>query len=204
MTRQLKGPRLFGACLPFGPAVKPPAPPMRLQAGQEKEGEDDRPIEELAVDYKGWLNLMELELIAVAGLEGKQADSHKGRGEGPKYGWVDQSKCEAAGPARTTSVSRAWRRTAGWLADALHAKKAAKAEAARWKVLFYKHPQPNPAFATPEQLKSMARFTAWRAAVTEANTFSTTWLSIFKDMAVKQAEQKEEAARVAATIKFAD
>ena len=109
-----------------------------------------------------------------------------------------------AGPARTTSVSRAWRRTAGWLADALHAKKAAKAEAARWKVLFYKHPQPNPAFATMEQLKSMERFTAWRANVTEANTFSATWLSIFKAMAVKQAEKEEEAARVAATIKFAD
>ena len=108
MTRQLKGPKLFGACLPFGPAVKPHPPPMRLQDRQEKEGEDDRPIEELAVDFKGWLNLMELELIAVAGLEGKQAESHRGRAEGPKYEWVDQSRCETAGPApRTTSVSRA-------------------------------------------------------------------------------------------------
>ena len=127
-----------------------------------------------------------------------------GRANGPKYAWVDQLKCEAAGPARTTSVSRAWRRTAGWLADILRSKKATKAEAARWKLLFYKHPQPNVSYATPEQLKSMQLFTAWRATITEANTFSVAWLKVFKAMAEKQAEREEEAARVAATVKFAD
>ena len=116
---------------------------------------DKRQPEELAVDYKGFLDLMEEELAQVAGLEGKEAEKHKGRSEGPKYAWVDQSQCEIAGPSRTTSVSRAWRRTAGWLSDILKAKKAAKAEAARWKLLFYKHPQPNLSFANPEQKQSM-------------------------------------------------
>ena len=31
MTRVLKGPKVFGACLPFGPTVKPPPAPKCLQ-----------------------------------------------------------------------------------------------------------------------------------------------------------------------------
>ena len=69
--------------------------------------------------------------------------------------------------------------------------------------MFYKHPMPNNSFATPEQLQSMALFEAWRISVTEDNTFAVTWVKIFKGVAEKQAEREEEAARVAATIKFA-
>ena len=40
--------------------------------------------------------------------------------------------------------------------------------------------QPNLSFAPPEQIKSMHRFTAWGETSTEADTFSRTWLNIFK------------------------
>ena len=118
--------------------------------------------------------------MQVAGLEGKEAEKYMGRAAGPKYAWVDQSQCEVAGPARTTSVSRAWRRTAGWLADIHRAKKAAKADAVRWKVLFYKHPQPNQSYATPEQKHTMQLFQAWRATITESFTFSDAWVKTFQ------------------------
>ena len=149
MTRILKGPKVFGAFLPFGPTEKPPPAPRCLQDSEHKEGSDGREQGELAVDYKGFLDLMERELVQIAGLEGKEAEKYMGRAAGPKYAWVDQSQCEVAGPARTTSVSRAWRRTAGWLADIHRAKKAATAEAARWKVLFYKHPPAQPELRHP-------------------------------------------------------
>ena len=141
--------------------------------------------------------------MQIAGLEGVAADSHVGRSSGPKYVWVDQSECEVAGPARTTSVSRAWRRSAGWLADILRAKKAATADTARWKLLFYEHPLPDLGYATPEQIWSMELFNAWRSNVTEENTFTPAWVKTFKAIAEKQADKEEEAARIAATVKFA-
>ena len=78
MTRVLKGPKLFGACLPFGPTEKPPAPPQCLQASATKEGDDERIPDELAMDYQGFLDLLEEELVQMAGLEGKEAKQHKG------------------------------------------------------------------------------------------------------------------------------
>ena len=71
------------------------------------------------------------------------------------------------------------------------------------KVLHYSPPQPDPSYATPEQLKGMNSFAAWRAQLCECKTFSDAWVRLFLTMAGKQAEKEEEAARIAATIKFA-
>lgn len=73
--------------------------------------------------------------MAIVGLDGTSAEMHQGRAEGPKYAWVDQSKTEAVGPSRTTSVSRSWRRAAGWVADIVRPRKVGKAEVAMWKLL---------------------------------------------------------------------
>ena len=70
LTRVLKVPTVFGAMLPFGPAVKPPAAPLALQEGGRTEGDDARPKEELAKDYNGFLERLETELALIAGLEG--------------------------------------------------------------------------------------------------------------------------------------
>ena len=101
-------------------------------------------------------------------------------------------------------MSRAWRRTAGWLTDILKTKKWDKAVAARWKVLYFKHPQPDPCQATPEQLHSMQLFDAWRSTVVEGYTHSAPWLKAFASLATQQAEKEEQAARTAATVKFAN
>ena len=185
MTRTLQAPKVRGAWLPYGPAVKPPAAPLALQVGESKDGDDARTNQELAQDFKGFLELLEKELVLIAGLEGVDAEKHQGRAAGPQYAWVDQSKCETAGPSRTTSVSRAWRRTAGWLADISRTTKVGKAEAARWQVLRYEHPVPDQTIATPEQLRGMSTFTAWRATLAERNVFSAAWVELFHRVAIK-------------------
>ena len=165
-------------------------------------GHDVRSEEELGEDYAGCLQLMEQELVQVAGLSLEEAEKRRGRAEGPKYKWEDQANSNAAGPSKTTSVSRAWRRTASWLADILRTERIEKADSARRKVLHSKHPQPDPGQATPEQLHSMKLFEAWRSTITEKSTFFSGWLTAFVDMATKQADKGEHAARTAATAKF--
>ena len=120
-------------------------------------------MDELGGDYIGLVRTIEDVLCSVAGLEGLEAEARKGRAEGAKFCWKPAIGDDAAGPAKTTSTSRAWRRTAKWLADVLHTRIAKNAEAARWRIRFYRHPKPDPAQATHEQLMGFHVFEDWRS-----------------------------------------
>ena len=100
------------------------------------------------------------------------------------YKMVNESKTEVAGRSNTTSVSRAWRRTAGRLCDMARPSNAKRSDAARWRVLYYKHPAPDPARALPAQLAGMKRFDDWRAMLKESIACSTTWATIYRGVAV--------------------
>ena len=49
----------------------------------------------------------------------------------------------------------------------------------------------------------MQLFQAWKSTITANSTFSDAWVRTFQKIAERQAEREEEAARVAATVKFA-
>ena len=98
---------------------------------------------------------------------------------------------DSAGAAKTTSVSRAWRRTAKWLGDILHTKAEKNAEAVRWKVRFYRRPKPNPAQATREQVVSFKVFDDWEGNIQSGQLHSKPWLDVLRHVVNKQAEKED-------------
>ena len=71
------------------------------------------------------------------------------------------------------------------------------AETARYKVRFYRHPKPNPAQATLEQVMSFKVFNDWRGNVQPRQLHSKPWLEMLRRVATKQAEKEEAAAQLA-------
>ena len=110
-------------------------------------------VSQLVPDQSCGLEI-EDELCAVEGLEGRQAQARKGRSIGAHFCWEPAMGDDTTGAANTTSVSRAWRRLAKWLGDITHTKREANAETSRWKNRFYRHPRPNPAQTSKEQVMS--------------------------------------------------
>ena len=104
---------------------------------------------------------------------------------------------DTPGAAKTTSVSRAWRRTAKWLGSVLHSKVEKHAETSRWKIRHYRHPKPDPAQATQEQNMSFKVFCDWRGTIMHGQLHSRPWLDMLRQVATKQAEKEEAAAQLA-------
>ena len=100
-------------------------------AGGNYGNDDERSLTELGKDYNGLINAIEEELCAVEGVEGMQSQARKGRSNGARFCWKPAMGDDTAGAAKTTSVSRAWRRTAKWLGDIMHAKLEKVAESVR-------------------------------------------------------------------------
>ena len=75
---------------------------------------DSRSDAELGGDYDGCITAIGDQLNAVAGLDGDEAVCFSGRDQGPKF-VMQQAGGNRALMARTTSASRAWRRSADWL-----------------------------------------------------------------------------------------
>ena len=104
---------------------------------------------------------------------------------------------DTAGMAKTTSVSRAWRKTAKWLGDVVHTKCGKNAESARWRIRFYRHPKPDPAQVSPEQIMSFKVFEDWRSCIQPGQLHSRPWLEMLRHVATKQAEKEEASAQLA-------
>ena len=103
---------------------------------------------------------------------------------------------------RTTSVSRAWRVSARWLKDIVKAKDRKTEFAAAWKLLFYEHPRPDPARATPPQLEAMLCFFAWQKSLTRGMLLTPCWAKMLLQVASKQVEVQEKVAATASVIKW--
>ena len=95
-----------------------------------------------ADDFVGIVAKVEEQLTHLLGMTPEDAAKTQGRAEGARFVWRPAlGKCDTS-RARTTSISRAWRRTATWLSDARRTKLELKKMAAWWKVLWYAHPPP--------------------------------------------------------------
>ena len=105
--------------------------------------------------------------------------------------------------SRTTSVSRAWRVSARWPKDIDKAKDKKSASLAAWKLLFYEHPRPGPARATPPQLEAMLCFSAWQRSLTRGMLPTPCVAKMLLHVASKHVEVQEKAAATASIIKWA-
>lgn len=107
LTRTLKPPKGFGADLPRGPPCKP------IEGRWCPDPHDT----------KGCSEAIEVELSQVRGHDEATAKLHAGRADGPQLRWKDAISAVSDERAKTTSVSRAWRRTASWLMDMRRSQK---------------------------------------------------------------------------------
>ena len=101
-----------------------------------------------------------------------------------------------ASTARTTSASRAWRRSANWLRRIRIANSTKERLSAVWKLFHYRHPRPDQAFASDVQLAAFAEFEAWRRVVAQTH-IDDHWVETFREMAVAKAIQQEGQAQKA-------
>ena len=158
---------------------------------------DLRSLHELGQDYNGLMEAIETELCAVEGLDGLQAQARTGRSTGARFCWTPAIGDDTAGAAKTTSVSRAWRRTAKWLGDVTNTARQDRAEMARWKIRFYRHPKPNPAQVSTEQTMSFKMFDDWRSCIKAGQLHSNVWVGMLRQVAERQADREESAAQLA-------
>ncbi len=83
---------------------------------------------------------IESQLSAVSGHDDQEAERHAGRAAGVSFRWSDPlGRDVATDRLRSTPLSRAWSRSAGWLADLLLAPGAWRAHQLRRWLLKYPH-----------------------------------------------------------------
>ena len=108
MVRTLVSPGSFQATLPFGPATLQQHDGLSSAKDIGRNGENGQC--EIQTEAIKLVELMEDQLIGIAGLDGKEADNHRGRVQGPKV----VMKCPmqiANGTQKTTPALRAWKVT---------------------------------------------------------------------------------------------
>ena len=189
MVRNLKVPGGFNAELPVGPPNKSERAVVDSDVHRGSSN---------GSNYVGLLRQVEKELCEVEGLTGSEAAKKCGREIGAKYCWQNAMGDNLADSAKTTSVSRAWRRSAKWLRDISKTKLKNKARAVQWRLMHYTHPTPDMATATPEQLAAMQAFDDWQRLLTRGMLLQPAVVELLHAVAIKQAESEERAARAAA------
>ena len=69
----------------------------------------------------------------------------------------------------------------------MHTKLEKVAETIRWKVRFYRHPKPNPAQASEEQVMIFKVFKYWKGSIKAGQLHSRPWLEMLRQVADRQA-----------------
>ena len=110
---------------------------------------------------------MESEAASLMALDGREKAALEGRSEGPKFVITSALGENGGSSRRTTAVSRAWRRSAKWLAVITSGANEDERQAARRRLKHYEHPAPRIGAATMQQERSFAKFEAWKTLLTE-------------------------------------
>ena len=79
----------------------------------------------------------------------------------------------------------------------MHTKCGKNAESARWKIRFYRHPKPDPAQASREQIMSFKVFDDRRICIQPGQVHPKPWLEMLRHVASKHAEKEEASAQLA-------
>jgi len=186
VVRQLQSLGKFEAKMPFGPEPCRVYPEIEAMLQDTTATNDD--LCTLFTDR------LEAELTDIYGLTPSKAKPFLGRSSGPKFVWRSALD-EQIGIRKTTSVSRAWRRTANWLTELNGTKKLVAAKVAVSKILWYSHPHPLKEAATPEQLLGFQTFLNWRGIITAEMLQHGPWIIALRDTALKNAVNEEVAAQ---------
>ena len=191
MVRQLQTPMPLPAQLPFGP--------MRDHTfGTELAGLSDGTIDE---HYVAVVTKVELILNELTGATREQVAKSRSRAHGPRFVWKNACGPPATDKCRSTPVSRAWRLMAGWLRTVRMATTEADANAARWKLLFYRHQLQ---VDDPRMQQARCQVIAWQRLLTGQMLRSAYWVEALGKVATAMAEDTERAANVSASKAFAD
>ena len=176
---------------------------------------------------QNFADLTRQTMTILYGLAGDQADGDRKKGDwsdGPKFVWRNLSSPTANDRVKSNPVSRAWKRTAGWLRilkasiginEARHreqsasgprrerkdARNAGLASSAKWKLLYYDHQLH---VADAELQEEAAAFRAWRTMCSEEVLRTTAWVESLLRVATKAAARTEDQAARAATRRFAE
>ena len=138
--------------------------------------------------------------IKAAWLE--DAAKAQGRAEGARFAWRPAVGTNDASKARTTTVSRSWRKVVEWLADPRTTKPQIKKREAWWNIMWYDHPRPKQGLATEAQKVAMDSFERWRKTITTDMLRMEVVSLMLEEVARKQAESEEAAASKATTLNW--
>ena len=171
--RTLVSPGSFQAVLPFGPAT--------LQQHCDAKAAEDigRSVKgdpcDLQTEMDKLTDLVERQLVSIAGLEGKDATNHLGRVEGPKF--VEKCPMQmASGTQRTTPALRAWKVVWKWLGNLLH-QRPGSFEARRIVRRILKH---NHYLGTNED---DSQFIKWRSTLSTSMLQNHLWTQMIRKVA---------------------
>ena len=137
-------------------------------------------------------------------LLGKELGSTKGSNEwadGPKFVWRSVADPKATDEARSSPISRAWKRSLSWLRKVQAASTSKAREAAAWKLLHYRHQL---LVHDPWLQEDAAAFRAWNSLLTKEMLGSNSWVKALTEVARKATDQAEHKAAADATRRFAE
>lgn len=175
MIRQLKTPAALPARLPFGPL-------REHSFGEDLSGLSKGSLDE---HYGAVMSKLELILNEVAGATSQQVAKTPSRVQGPKFIWKSACGPPASDKCRSTPVSRAWRLMAGWLRALRLANGEKEADAARWKLLFYRHQLQ---VDDPSMQQARSEVLAWQEQLTQQMLRTSYWPEALGNVATAMAE----------------
>ena len=165
---------------------------------------DDSVLEGISNDekYKLFLSRMEAEVRGLLGKEGKALEALMGRTEGPVFVQRCALGDDVGGARKTSSTSRAWRKSAGWLTDVIRARNLVEAKMCKRKLMTYSHPPPDEFKAPPQQIESFAKFKVWQGTISGGLLANESWAFALRNMAAVNAEREERMAQQISMAKW--
>ena len=128
VDRQLASYIAMPAQIPYGPPMCPLATASHDMGGMELDRR-----------YRAVMSMVEHELASLQGVPARAAAELRSRTDGLKFVWRNACAQTAIQSRRTTSASRALRRTAKWLRQAAKSTCAEARREAIWRIQRYAH-----------------------------------------------------------------
>ena len=189
LMRQLVKPCSLPAKLPFGPECEP------------NDNVEENFLLQEPIDVHGniVMQIMEDNLLAIAGYDQKQIDSKPSRLEGPRFKWVNVNGKAALDQCRSTPVSRAWRNVVSWLRSLYRAKDGRSVGKSMHKLLHYEHELD---VKDPNLFQEKVSFIAWNSLITREMLCNKEIVGMLLEVAIKMADASDTDAAKRSFKKF--
>jgi len=145
--------------------------------------------------------LSEDHLFATMGVEQSSIDASARREHGIRFKWTNAASPAADQTARSTPVSRAWRRVVAWLREVKAGRTHSLVQSATWRLLYYQH---DLNVQDPYLVSDAGRFIAWQKLLTQSTLSCKPMVEAFLRVAVQSAEHADGRAAAIDAKRFAD